>query len=187
MSDQMLVCEHCADAIVRRAFGPRPKYCSIYCKGAASRARLGRAHANAGKARRWYRDHPRLSITCASCAQTFDAARADRKTCSAECRQAWNTKRMRERGWWRGRKARRRGADVIQVVDRLAVCERDDWRCGICGDAVPKEARWPDPMSATLDHVTPVSRGGSHTESNVRLAHLVCNQRRGAADARACA
>jgi 5-methylcytosine-specific restriction endonuclease McrA len=34
-------------------------------------------------------------------------------------------------------------------------------------------------MSATLDHVVPISVGGEHTRENVRCAHLRCNARRG--------
>ena len=34
-------------------------------------------------------------------------------------------------------------------------------------------------MSVSLDHVVPLSRGGSHTLGNVRCAHLICNIRKG--------
>jgi hypothetical protein len=35
-------------------------------------------------------------------------------------------------------------------------------------------------MCPSLDHVVPVSASGtSHTRANVRLAHLVCNTKRG--------
>jgi 5-methylcytosine-specific restriction endonuclease McrA len=30
-------------------------------------------------------------------------------------------------------------------------------------------------MSASLDHVTPLSRGGSHNHGNLAIAHLICN------------
>ncbi|WP_158070491.1 HNH endonuclease [Streptomyces luteocolor] len=33
-------------------------------------------------------------------------------------------------------------------------------------------------MSPSLDHVIPLSRGGSHRRDNVQLAHLRCNLRK---------
>lgn len=40
--------------------------------------------------------------------------------------------------------------------------------------------RYPDPMSASVDHVMPLSQGGHDDAANKRAAHLVCNVRRGA-------
>ena len=34
-------------------------------------------------------------------------------------------------------------------------------------------------MSATLDHVIPLAKGGAHARANVRCAHLICNLRKG--------
>lgn len=67
-------------------------------------------------------------------------------------------------------------ADDILPVD---VYERDGWICGICGDSVDKSLKWPDPMSPSLDHIQPLSKGGHHVLSNVQLAHLECNVRKG--------
>ena len=62
-----------------------------------------------------------------------------------------------------------------EKVDRLAVFERDDWVCGICGDRVDPMIAYPSPWSPSLDHVVPSSRGGEHVESNCQCSHLVCN------------
>ena len=52
--------------------------------------------------------------------------------------------------------------------------------CWLCNQPVDPELRHPHPFSATLDEIVPVSRGGSqYARDNVRLAHLLCNQRRG--------
>jgi hypothetical protein len=42
--------------------------------------------------------------------------------------------------------------------------------------------RHPDRMSVSLDHVVPLSRGGSHSWENVRCAHLSCNVAKGSND-----
>lgn len=49
--------------------------------------------------------------------------------------------------------------------------------CGICGQLVDKSLRFPDPMSATVDHIIPVAKGGHPTNlNNLQLAHLYCNR-----------
>lgn len=39
---------------------------------------------------------------------------------------------------------------------------------------------YPNPLSASLDHVVPLAWGGEHTAANVQLAHLKCNVAKGA-------
>lgn len=52
--------------------------------------------------------------------------------------------------------------------------------CGICGKPVDKSLKYPDPMSATVDHIIPVSRNGDPTSlDNLQLAHRYCNRQKG--------
>lgn len=49
--------------------------------------------------------------------------------------------------------------------------------CAICGRAVDFNRRFPDPWSATLDHIIPISKGGDPASlENLQLAHLQCNR-----------
>jgi 5-methylcytosine-specific restriction endonuclease McrA len=59
------------------------------------------------------------------------------------------------------------------------VYERDQWTCGLCREPVDPLLPWPDPMSASVDHIVPLSRGGEHSLDNVQSAHLSCNCRKG--------
>lgn len=59
------------------------------------------------------------------------------------------------------------------------VFERDGWICGLCHEPVDPDLAHPDPMSKSLDHIVPLTRGGGHVRSNVQLAHLVCNVSKG--------
>lgn len=52
---------------------------------------------------------------------------------------------------------------------------KDGGICQICHDPVSMDVRWPDPRSASIDHIIPLSKGGDHTWRNVQLAHLGCN------------
>lgn len=63
-------------------------------------------------------------------------------------------------------------------IDRDVVGERDGWRCGICRRRIDYALAYPHPRSASLDHIVPLSLGGLHLLTNVRIAHLGCNHQR---------
>lgn len=93
-----------------------------------------------------------------------------------ETAPAWNERR---RANWKKRAALKKGASEAEAFRYEDVFERDGWTCGICLGPVDRELVWPDPMSKSLDHILPLSRGGSHTADNAQCAHLVCNVRKG--------
>jgi len=69
---------------------------------------------------------------------------------------------------------RKRGAFVADV-SRTAVFERDGWECQLCHRAVDPSLRYPNADAASLDHIVPLARGGTHEPANVQLAHSRCN------------
>lgn len=49
--------------------------------------------------------------------------------------------------------------------------------CGICGKPVDKTLKYPDPMSACIDHIIPIAKNGHPSDiSNLQLAHWCCNR-----------
>lgn len=51
--------------------------------------------------------------------------------------------------------------------------------CGICGKPVDKKIKYPHPLSATVDHIIPVARGGHPSAiENLQLAHFTCNRQK---------
>lgn len=68
----------------------------------------------------------------------------------------------------------------FEQFNKFDVYDRDGWTCGICLDPVDPELMYPNPMSVSLDHVIPLSKGGGHLPSNTQCSHLSCNVRKGA-------
>ena len=51
--------------------------------------------------------------------------------------------------------------------------------CGICGRPVDFDKKFPDPWSATINHIIPVIKGGDPTSlENLQLAHSYCNRQK---------
>jgi hypothetical protein len=68
------------------------------------------------------------------------------------------------------RSLRLRGVTGVSIPAlRKVVGEPGDAPCYVCGDLI-------DPREASLDHVYPASRGGTHEPSNLRWTHRSCNQ-----------
>lgn len=124
--------------------------------------------------------------TCLVCSEKFTPARRDAKYCSKECRDRRSRQRVRKRRYTDADRARdqrkqalRRGAATGRPVVLCEIGDRDDWQCELCGNPVDRWLEYPDPLSPSLDHILPVSLGGIHDPSNVRVTHLRCNIRRG--------
>lgn len=130
------------------------------------------------------------------CGETFTPRREATRCCSEHHGQIlWNRESRadgrqpnapwgdRRRSNYHARRARLRGGrngDHVLLGDVLA---RDGLDCRRCGLPVDLDLPWPDRLSKSLDHIVPLSRGGSHELANVQLMHLGCNASKGAATA----
>lgn len=51
--------------------------------------------------------------------------------------------------------------------------------CAICGKPVDYSIPYPHPLSACIDHIIPVSKGGHPSDiNNMQLAHMTCNRQK---------
>lgn len=136
---------------------------------------------------------PLSEMVCAldGCGVVFVPKRAGVRCCSERHGQNhWNRVsradgRQQNSPWNERRKAayhKRRALKLgtqVEDIQPLDIYERDIWLCGLCDKPVDPAVSWPDRSSASLDHIVPLSKGGTHTYENVQLAHLSCNVSKG--------
>ena len=87
--------------------------------------------------------------------------------CSARCAHRADHRACRHR-----ERARKHDGRAYEPVTLLQIAKRDNWRCHICRKRVTRTT-W------SLDHLVPLSVGGTHTRDNLALAHHRCNTLRG--------
>lgn len=145
-----------------RQKGPGRRWCAT-C-GSARRRELDRA------------TRPRSrQYVCAACGREgLSTNRGNARQYCPDCAM------LRRRNHQAARRVRKLQSDhaPIEAFTRLEIFKRDRWRCGICKRRINPSLRHPHPMSASLDHVIPVSQGGPHARANCRASHLRCNVRR---------
>lgn len=153
-------CTWCGSTYTPKALKGRASYCSRACKVFARNAAVSAA-TEASKPDR----------ECLHCGQHLPKSmRADAVFCSEKCNNAAHALQRKLRA--------RTGDENKPGYLRAAICKRDKWRCGICGERVNPTLEHPHPRAASLDHIVPVSEGGGNEPANLRLVHLVCNLRR---------
>lgn len=174
-----------ADAHWLGKFSPLPwKQClqcgaEFYARGAA-RLCSDACRNSRGYQKRIGTVKPAVCVEC-GVGFTFTVTRGHPiTTCSAQCkerRSAQNHAASSAKG--KAMRAARLESQPSELVRPIEIYLRDGWRCQICGGQVDKRSKVPHPKAPTMDHIIPVSLGGPHTRQNLRLAHFLCNSKRG--------
>lgn len=148
------VCSHCGGRVplsARKDAG----YCSVACQqGAWYRENEDRLRAAAVQ---WNRAHPELKREQSRRWYEQNRERA------AETSRRWRAEnvelvRIISRQNAHRRRARKAGG-LVEQFDLLEIWERDEGRCWLCETAINPRLAHPDPMSQSLDHVTPHRQG----------------------------
>ncbi len=64
-------------------------------------------------------------------------------------------------------------------IDALTLFNLFGWTCYLCKEPIDPNRRCPDWRAATIEHVVPLSAGGTHTWDNTVVAHNRCNALKG--------
>ena len=107
-----------------------------------------------------------LSVCIWCGAKRYLAKHANKMFCSAKCR----SKKMNAE-----RRHRKRTQKYVEGISWKTAVKRFGWACSACGVTCIRPLGSNNPIEATLDHVVPLSKGGSHTWDNVQLLCRKCN------------
>ena len=165
----------------------RPQTCE-WCGGEFHAARVQRfCSSNCAKRSAYRRKQEKDIRICPECGERFTRADGGYRFCSRKCAKKALHRKYRS-GNHRHR-ARQYGVEYEPGITLRKVYEKDGGICYLCGQSTD----WDDiresgegyaagPSYPTIDHVVPMSKGGSHTWNNVRLACHRCNSCKGADD-----
>lgn len=154
-------CEHCG-----KTFQPKRRdrrYCyGGWCAQAAYQARKA-AGATSRMGER--------EFTCHECWARFTAKHPAARWCSHSCQ-------IRHRS--REASRRRSGNQTNDGYTDREIFERDNWTCHLCGKQLDPATDRRRPDGPTIDHVIPLSRGGTDVRANVKTACNRCNRQKAA-------
>lgn len=110
------------------------------------------------------------TYTCERCGKVFFKVygKKNRKFCSESCARAF-------RKYTSKNKYKGKYENYNPVLIYKHVFARDGGKCKLCGLPVIEDKAADRYWSGTVDHIIPISRGGSGSEENCQLAHRVCN------------
>lgn len=145
-------------SVCARCGKPLPKFKTLYCSNACCRG--SGTHVK----------------KCAMCGKEFITTRLRTLTCSEHCSKRYDYSKKPSRT----ERYKDITIDKDITLEKLSV--RDGGVCQICGEPV----NWDDKKTInglvlcgnyypSIDHITPISKGGLHSWDNIQLAHRICN------------
>ena len=174
-------CEQCGASFVFADARKMGRYCSVECRKKAS---VEKGTEYDRKRRGW--DIPR---ECRCCGKVFIKTEDNSHYlyCSDACAvSAWHDiRRACNRKRYEMVRFRAKSGKHFNPINIKRLWARDGGKCALCGKRVDinlhrgGNGTCPDKMSATVDHIIPISKGGDHAWTNVQLAHFTCNNKRG--------
>lgn len=132
-------------------------YCTRYHKELARNARRTNVRAI----------YPRH---CGHCKTTFVTTNQQQIYCKEQCKRDYKRKQRDDN--------EKKLATKTQSFKRKLYF-KDEGLCGVCAEPVLLSDKYPNPRSLSIDHIVPLSKGGSHALYNLQITHWICNVNKG--------
>lgn len=166
-------CEQCvAHRATKKVYFPKCEYCGYIFTSRSKVSRCCSSECYKEICRREQKDQYRersgmvlSEFECEYCGKPFKAWLKRQACCSADCGKRHYKRQCRARG----------RSVHVEDVSMNKLFFRDNGRCRICGRKLNLKRKTPHPLSATIDHIIPLSKGGLHKYINVQLACFRCN------------
>ena len=144
----------------------KQKYCSEECRLTGYRTIASV---------RWHKENPKPEIyiyDCDLCAEPIERPKplGGRKRYHPDCAVIAQQARYRKKTVKRQSTTKPSGAWVEQILEAYG------YICYLCNEPIDMKLPRTSKRGATVDHVLPLSRGGSDELENLRLTHWSCNR-----------
>lgn len=144
-----------------------------YCGREFTTKRKGQRYCNSGCAYKAMHGRPvkgRLNTVCIVCGKQYPNPRRQSYCDGCKKKQV----RQQRRTWCSRRRALKKNV-LVEKFNSIEIFIRDGWRCQICGKKVrPTFTEYHD-LYPNLDHIIPLSKGGTHTRDNCQCTCRKCN------------
>lgn len=166
MAQRSLKCKRCGGPIV----GKRSDsiYCSVSCRSKDTYDRRIEYYRA-----RWKADNnPVVTKVCDRCGKEFNTSKTYQTHCSEQCRKAmWKKQhpevnRFEVKSRFHKKRATSDGSITFEAWEGMK--KSYNFTCPVCGKSEPE-------IRLTMDHIKPVSKGGTHTIDNLQPLCMLCN------------
>lgn len=166
-------CLYCDEIFISRY--PNQKYCSKECSYNGN-LRI--------KREQWADSFVSIKIKCKECGDDFMTECGDKHSvfCCQACANKYERRvehsTHRHKQYMRVLKKRREeqiSTAFVEEVHFEQIYKRDHGICQICGLPVNPVKSIDNNWDGTIDHITPLSKGGKHSMENCQLSHRICN------------
>jgi 5-methylcytosine-specific restriction endonuclease McrA len=122
-----------------------------------------------------FKCYNKTKYNCSSCGVEYLSTKMNKGVC-AICRDKQQKKSDSSK---QARKAAKRARKriVTQSVNVDLIYKRDGYKCVECKSKVVKSKTY-KPNQATIDHIIPIAKGGSHTIDNLQTMCQSCNSKK---------
>lgn len=155
----VVVCKGCQKEF--NTYNRKKVYCSNECK------KINWCPESRVEKRKTFHDRQ-----CKECGGHFVTSYTDNVFCARSCYNKYYN-RLKE---FKRRSQISDNGEINKEISINRLIKRDGFKCYLCNKDTNKNKDYNHDDYPSVDHVKPLTKGGTHTWDNVKLAHRKCNR-----------